>query len=88
MIILAIQKREYYRVNTNVLMPIEATVNNQIQRMNAESIPLYSASALKTYLDAFLDQMIASEALDPSTLYITSLSVVKCAQFRDVPTTP
>jgi hypothetical protein len=87
-IILAIEKKEYYRVYTNVLMPIDASVDNQIQQMNAQSIPFYSASDLKTYLDTFLNQIIAAEAMTPNVLYITSLSVVRCAQFSDVPTTP
>ena len=85
MIILAIEKTEYYRVISNILAPIEAETDNQLQRMYAESEPLNSASALKTYLDTLLDQVIAAEAVDP-TRYIRSLTVIPCAKVTITPT--
>lgn len=81
---MAIQKTEFYRVITNITEPIAADVNNQLQRMYAESTPLNTASALKTYLDALLDQVIAAEAVDP-VRYIRSLTVIPCSQVTIVP---
>lgn len=85
---MGIQKTEYYRVNTNLRLPGDASVQTQVQRMNTESIPLNSASALKNFLDTFLNQVIEAEAMDPGTLYITSITVARGVNYTNTETNP
>lgn len=85
---MAIEKQYNYRVSYNVLQGIPADEPTQRSERHSDSLPLTSASALKTYLNNILDEAIASEAMDPGTLYIISMSVVRGATYTSVETTP
>lgn len=85
---MAIEKSYNYRVSYNVLQGIPADEASQHIERHGDSLPLTSASALKTYLNNILDEAIVSEAMDPGTLYVISMSVVRGATFTNVETTP